>query len=489
MTLDLIRQQVRKFPGRPGVYLMKNARGKLLYAGKAASLQKRVSSYFQRSKRHAPSIDIMVKQVREVEYIETTSEAEALILEASLIKKYLPRYNVELKDDKSYPYLKLTRGEKFPRLLLTREVRDDGSQYFGPYTDVKLLRQALAFMRRTFPLRTCRTLPKSACLQYYIGQCVAPCIDKVTEQEYQRIAEEAVLLLEGEKDSLIREVSRKMREYSKRQEYESAAQARDQLRALTSAVRQSTPREVVNLFTEDAGQEKYHRVGIYRVDELLELKDLVKMTRIPRRIEAFDVSNTAGTEAVASMVSFLNGEPDKSQYKRFRIRFFQGEPDDYRMIREVVLRRYERLLKEGGGPPDLILVDGGKGQVSVAKEALEQAGLGRVSLMGLAKRLERVALPNVRDYLDLPEDSKARLLLQRIRDEAHRFAITYHRGLRGKRLSHSLLDDIPGIGPKRKKLLLTHFDSINALQTASIEELSKLPGFSEALAKKIKERL
>jgi len=428
----------------------------------------------------------MVRRVKEVEYIQTTSEAEALILEASLIKKYQPRYNVELKDDKSYPYLKLSLKEKFPRLLLTREVRDDGSRYFGPYTDVKLLRQALAFMRRTFPLRTCRTLPKSACLQHYIGQCVAPCIAKTTEKEYQRIVEESALFLEGQKEYLTKEISRKMQVYSDQQEYEAAAVARDQLRALTSTIKQSTPKEVTNLFTEDTIQGRYHRVGIYHVDELLELKDLMAMTKIPRRIEAFDVSNIAGKEAVASMVSFLNGEPDKSQYKRFRIKFFQGI-DDYRMMRETVLRRYERLLREGGVPPDLILVDGGKGQVSVAKEVLKQVGLGRVPLMGLAKRLERVALPDVESYIELPKDSKVLLLLQRIRDEAHRFAITYHRSLREKRLSRSVLDQIPGIGPKRKKLLLSHFDSVDAIHSASIEEIAKLPGFSTSLARKIKE--
>jgi len=488
VILEKIRQEVRKFPEGPGVYLMKDAQGAILYAGKAASLRKRVSSYFQQSRHHTPAIDRMVPQVDHVEFIQTVSEAEALILEASLIKKYQPRYNVDLKDDKSYPYLKLTLNEKFPRLLLTREAFDDGARYFGPYTNVKLLRQALAFMRRTFPLRTCKDLPKRACLQYYIGQCAAPCVAKVNEEEYRRITEEVVLFLEGEKESLLREISKKMREYSTRQEYESAAQARDQLRALTTTVKQSVALEVTNLFASDVTQEKYHRIGIYHVDELLDLKDIVRMNKIARRIEAFDVSNISGTEAVASMASFLNGEPDKSQYKRFKIKFFQGI-DDCRMMREVILRRYERVLKEQQSLPDLILVDGGKGQVSAAHEVLTQLGLGQIPLMGLAKRLERVALPGVAGYIALPRDSKARLLLQRIRDEAHRFAITYHRGLRQKRLSYSLLDQIPGIGPKRKRTLLSRFDSVDALRSVSVEELAKLPGFSLSLAKKLKERL
>lgn len=488
MIPEQIRQEVRKFPEGPGVYLMEDAQGVILYAGKAASLRKRVSSYFQQSRHHTPAIDRMIPQVDHVGYIQTVSEAEALILEASLIKKYQPRYNVDLKDDKSYPYLKLTTHEKFPRLLLTREVQNDSARYFGPYTDVKLLRQALSFMRRTFPLRTCKILPKRACLQYYIGQCTAPCVGKSAESEYQHVVDEVVLFLEGEKDQLVQEISRKMKAYADRQEYELAAGARDQLRALTTTLKQSTPREVASLFATDTSRGKYHRLGIYRVDELLELKEIVRMSRIPRRIEAFDVSNISGTEAVASMVSFLNGEPDKSQYKRFKIKFFQGI-DDYRMMREVVLRRYERVLKEQQAPPDFILVDGGKGQVSAAHEVLTQLGLGQIPLMGLAKRLERVALPDVSGYVDLPQDSKARLLLQRIRDEAHRFAITYHRGLRQKGLSRSLLDQIPGIGPKRKRTLLSRFDSVDALRSVSIEELAELPGFSLSLAKKLKERL
>lgn len=483
---DILKAEVRKFPEGPGVYLMKDTQGEILYIGKAASLRKRVSSYFQHSRHHTPVIDLMIPQIDHVEFIQTVSEVEALLVEASLIKKYQPRYNVELKDDKSYPYLKLTLREKFPRLLLTREARNDGARYFGPYTDVKLLRQALAFMRRTFPLRTCKTLPKRACLQYYIGQCTAPCVGKADESEYQRIVDEVVFFLEGEKDNLIREISRKMKTCAERQEYELAAQARDQLRALTTTLKQSAPREIASLFTADVGPGKYHRAGIYRVDELLELKEVVRMNRIARRIEAFDVSNISGTEAVASMVSFLNGESDKSQYKRFKIKFFQGI-DDCRMMREVVLRRYERFLKEQQSPPDLILVDGGKGQVSAAHEVLTQLGLGQIPLMGLAKRLERVALPGVAGYIDLSRDSKARLLLQRIRDEAHRFAITYHRGLRQKRLSRSLLDQIPGIGPKRKRTLLSSFNSVDALRLVSVEELAKLPGFSLSLAKKLQE--
>ncbi|MBI1975932.1 MAG: excinuclease ABC subunit UvrC [Candidatus Omnitrophica bacterium] len=488
MILEQIRQEVHKFPEGPGVYLMKDAHGVILYAGKAASLRKRVSSYFQQSRHHTPAIDRMVPQVDHVEFIQTVSEAEALILEASIIKKYQPRYNVDLKDDKSYPYLKLTLNEKFPRLLLTREALDDGARYFGPYTDVKLLRQALSFMRRTFPLRTCKTLPKRACLQHDIGQCVAPCVGKADELEYQRVVDQAVLFLEGRKDQLVQEISRGMKAYAERQEYELAAGARDQLRALTTTLKQSTPREIASLFASDVSPGKYHRTGIYRVDELLELKEIVQMSRIPRRIEAFDVSNISGMEAVASLVSFLNGEPDKSQYKRFKIRFFRG-PDDYRMMKEVILRRYERVLKEQQAPPDLILVDGGKGQVSVAKEALNHLGLGQIPLIGLAKRLERIAFPGVTEYIPLSENSKARLLLQRIRDEAHRFAIRYHRRLRQKRLSRSSLDQIPGIGPKRKRALLSRFDSVEALRSVSIEELAKLPGFSLPLAKKLKERL
>jgi excinuclease ABC subunit C len=313
---------------------------------------------------------------------------------------------------------------------------------------------------------------------------VAPCAAKAAGEEYRRVVEETILFLEGEKDSLVREISKKMREYSARQEYESAAQARDQLRALTATIKQSVALEITNLFASDVTHEKYHRIGIYHLDELLELKNLLQINKIPRRIEAFDVSNISGTDAVASMVSFLNGEADKSQYKRFKIRFFQGI-NDYRMMREVILRRYERVLKEQQLLPDLILVDGGKGQVSAAHEVLMQLGLGQIPLMGLAKRLERVALPGVAGYIDLPRDSKARLLLQRIRDEAHRFAITYHRGLRQKRFSRSALDQIPGIGPKRKRMLLSRFDSVDVLRSVSVEELAKLPGFSLSLAKKL----
>ena len=434
MNWERIRQEVRQFPDQAGVYLMKDAEGQILYIGKAGSLKKRVSSYFQNRRHHSPLTDRMLNQVRDVEYLETGSESEALLVESSLIKRYQPRYNVEQRDDKSYPYLKLTRNEKFPRLLLTRDVKNDDSVYFGPYTNVKLLRQALAFMRRTFPLRTCRVLPRTACLQYYIGQCVAPCIDKATQEEYQRIVKETTLFLEGKKDELIQQVSERMQTAAAHQEFEQAAQARDQLYALSTTITQSTAREVKNLFAGDVTQEKYHKRVIYRVDELMELKDLVGINKIPRRIEAFDVSAIFGAEAVASMVSFLNGEADKNQYRRFRIKFFQGVMDDYQMIREVITRRYERVLREGHPLPDLVLVDGGKGQVSAAREVLDQLGLREIPVIGLAKRLERVALSKVKEYISLPKDSRVLRLLQRIRNEAHRFAITYHRLLRQKKL-------------------------------------------------------
>ena len=462
-----LQERVKSFPEASGVYLMKGRGGEVLYVGKAASLRKRVLSYFQRSRPHSPRIATLLRQVVDIEYLVTRSEAEALFYEASLIKRKKPKYNVALRDDKSYPWVKLTR-EEFPRIFITRKKTADGALYFGPYTDAGLLRAALASMRRNFPLRNCRKFPKKPCLDYYIGQCLAPCVGYIDRASYGQIVEEAKLFLEGNRQELLHSLSQKMELFSRERHFEEAAKVRDEIQALSGVASRS------------------QRPGW--MEQLEELKELLGMTTLPRRIEAFDISNISGTSATGSMVSFVEGIPYKEGYRRFRIKAVQGI-DDYEMMREVIRRRYKRVRPEHLERPDLIVIDGGRGHLSAASAVLQDIGFGQTPVIGIAKRFERIYQPTRSKPLELPKTSKALHLIQRIRDEAHRFAISYHHLLRERSQETSVLEAIPGLGPRKRQELFCHFKSLDELKEASPEKLMAVRGITEKLAKRIEETL
>jgi excinuclease ABC subunit C len=461
-----LRQRVAALPDQPGVYLFRDARGLLLYVGKALSLRKRVASYFRLATTHesplSPRIATLMTKVADLEIRPTTSEAEALLLEAQLIKEHHPSYNVAFRDDKTYPMLKVTH-EPFPRLLVTRRKLNDGAIYFGPYTDAGLMRQAVRFMRRVFPLRTCKRFPPTPCLEYHLGQCLAPCAAYLTARSYQRIVDDLVAFLQGRRDQLLRDLSRRMATAARDRRYEEAARLRNQLQALTSVI---------------VAKEQSLAAG-----PLEQLQAALKLPQTPQRIEAFDISNIFGEWAVGSMVVFVGGKPHKAHYRRFKIQTVQGS-DDYAMMREVVRRRYSGTLARELPLPDLILVDGGKGQLSAACEELTTLAL-RLPTIGLAKRFEHLFVPQSSDPIVLLPTSPVLHLVQHIRDEAHRFAIAYHRQLRGSSVTASALDRIPGIGPSRKQALLRQFGSFAALTAATPAEVARAGRLPLALAERL----
>ncbi|MBI5149643.1 MAG: excinuclease ABC subunit UvrC [Candidatus Omnitrophica bacterium] len=418
-----IKEKINALPLTSGVYLMKDAAGRVIYVGKAVSLRKRVQSYFRpRGPAAFGKTQMLVAEIADIDYILTPSEAGALLLEASLVRKYRPKYNVELKDDKSYPYIEIT-AEPFPRVALVRSIalvrggvpgpndrRKKASVYYGPYVSAGLVREALAIIRKIFHFRTCDPFPHQSCLDYHIGLCDAPCIQNISRRDYARNIRRVRLVLEGKKDTLYKSLKQDMEEMAREQQFEQAAKVRDQIRAIGALY--SGTRDI-NYFKE---AEQLQRV--------------LGLPRMPERIETFDISNIMGDQAVGAMVAFWNGRPDKSNYRRFRIRDVAGI-DDFEMIAEVVRRRYGRLQREGRVFPDLVVIDGGKGQLSSACRALEALQV-EIPVVSIAKREEEIFVPRKRDSLKLPPDSLALQLLQRVRDEAHRFAVSYHRKLRHK---------------------------------------------------------
>ena len=404
-----LQQKIKNLPLISGVYLMKDKDGRVIYVGKAVSLRKRVQSYWAKSPQLLKT-GFLVSEIDDIEIMETLSEAEALILEASLIKRYKPKYNVELRDDKSYPYIELT-NECFPRISIVRP-RDKikGYKYYGPYVNVKLVREALNIIRRIFHFRVCHPFPKRACLDYHIGLCDAPCIGNISEKEYAQNIRHVCLILEGKKDELYRNLKEEMENLSRARKFEEAAKVRDQLRAIGA----------LYSGTKD--------INYYKEAE--QLQRAIGLSRPPERIEAFDISNIMGNQAVGSMVSFFNGRPDKQNYRRFRIKEVEGI-DDFKMIAEIVRRRYFRLKNEGRAFPDLIVINGGKGQLSSALGELKQLEV-EIPVISLAKREEEIYAPHKKNPEILSDFSLGLRLLKRIRDEAHRFAIAYHRKLRGK---------------------------------------------------------
>lgn len=406
------KEKVKQLPLSSGVYLMKDDKGKVIYVGKAISLRKRVSSYFTRKSKYISKTDLLVKKIADIDHIPTMSEAEALILEASLIKQYRPRYNVLLLDDKSYPLIEFTDHD-FPKISIERpHRRKPKSKYYGPYVSAGLLREALTIIRKIFPFRTCEPFPKKECLDYHLGLCQAPCIGKISKREYHKNVRHIQLILEGKKDQLYRKLTKEMESLSRKQKYEEAAKLRDQIRAIGA----------LYSGTKD--------INYYKEAE--QLQRVLKLPRVPERMETFDISNTFGVEAVGSMVSFFNGKPDKQNYRRFKIKTVDGI-DDFKMMREVVYRRYKRLRDENRMFPDLIVIDGGKGQLSAACDALKTLAVD-IPIISLAKREEEVFKPGRRVSIKFPHHQLGLQLLQRMRDEAHRFAVTYHKKLRDKRM-------------------------------------------------------
>lgn len=404
------KDEIKDFPDCPGVYLMRDISGQIIYVGKALSLKKRVANYFSRA--HASvKTTVMMTYVRKIEYLRTVDEYQALILESELIKRHQPRFNISLKDDKSYPFIKVSR-EAFPRVMIGRRKKSEQVErfdWFGPYTSGLLLRKALKVLRKSFPFRSCRVFPKKPCLFFHLRLCGAPCSGEITRGRYARIIGSLEDFLTKPKTALVEDLSLKMRRLVKEEKFEDAGIIRDQLEALSILVSlRSRGRSAAS-----TGGDDWRRLGIHSE---------------PGRIEGFDISNISGQQAVGSMVSFLRGEPDKSQYRRFRIREVSGV-DDYAMIREIFRRRYARARAEGARLPDLVLIDGGLGHLKAALSVARELGL-RVPIVSLAKKEELVYTVSHRLPCRFEKDSQTLLLLQRVRDEAHRFALKYHHFLR-----------------------------------------------------------
>lgn len=401
-----LKDRIHTLPEIPGVYLFKGRDGVPVYIGKAVSIKKRVQGHFRHFGEALTKEGRLLSEVRAIDFIQTPTEAEALLLEASLVKENQPKYNKELKDDKSYPFLKIT-NEAYPRLVIARGRKPDGAKYFGPYTEATLLRKAVRMLRRLFPMRTCRRLPKKVCLMYHIGQCHGPCAYEPARAEYAGIVKELGGFLEGRRESLVRHLSRQMRLYAKDHEYEKAQAALEEMKALSSVPRTALP--------------KKERSGV-----LGDLQNALSLPRLPKHIECFDVSNIQGSEPVASMVVFKDGRPSKGDYRHFTIRTVKGI-NDYRMMQEAVTRRYRRLLDEHKALPDLVVIDGGKGHLAAVLKVLEALSLGGLPVISIAKEHEHLFAPwRSKPYI-FPLDAPHLELIRHLRDEAHRFAIAHHR--------------------------------------------------------------
>ena len=615
MVTPELGSALAKLPDKPGVYLMKDARGDVIYVGKAQSLRNRVRSYWQKQALggEVHRIRSVIDRVADVEVTQTDSVSEALLLEANLIKRYRPRFNVRLKDDKSYPYIKVTLADDFPRIERTRKLVNDGSRYFGPYASASSVDESMNLVRRLFPFRTCtidikdgvRALQRP-CLLYHIKRCQGPCITAIGADAYRADIAQVELFLEGRQETLVKALDVEMTAAAERTEYERAAALRDKIRAiertmesqkmaafarteldllglarqdnqaaiqlfvirdgkmigrdvfLLDAAREATDDEVLSSFleqyysragsvpreiylpttigeaavlepfladrrggpvhlripqrgekrelmvlaTRNAGETLAREQARWLADHgktlaaLEELAAALGLPGPPLRIECYDISNFQGSESVGSMVVFEDGKPRSGEYRRFRIRTVTGA-NDFASHQEVLRRRFRtvRAGEEGveearrWAMPDLVIVDGGKGQVSAAKEVLDELGLHDLPLAGLAKEREELFLPDRSEPVVLPATSPALYLVQRLRDEAHRFAITYHRDLRARRSVRSAFDDLPGVGPKRKRELLKVFGSIKRVRDAPVEQIAAVPGIGPALAARIKATL
>ena len=466
---DDFKDSINALPNTPGIYLMKEKGGEVIYIGKASRLRSRVRSYFVRGES-SPKIEVLKEKVSAIEYITTPTEIEALLLEAQLINKFHPRYNTLLKDDKSYPLLKIS-SEQYPRITITRNRSEKKARYYGPYTDAKLLREAVTLINAIFPVRKCIKLPKTPCLYYYLNQCLAPCFKKRAKKEYYRSIKEIESFLRGNKRSFIEYLTRRMKEAAHTFRFEEADRFKRQIQAL----------EKLKLRKYSVGDPG----ASISLSGSIELKNVLSLKKLPERIVCFDVSNIHGKWAVASKVSFFREIPDKNHYRRYKIKTIHSI-DDYAMIREA-LHRMLIGMKEGREDfkPDLIIIDGGKGHLGVAYDELCREGFEHMPCIAIAKQFEMVFQVNKNSPIPLPEESPALNLIKRLRDEAHRFAIQYHKNIREKDMMSSQLDTIKGIGKVRKERLLQYFSSIEVLSRASIEEISKVGGFGRKLAEHI----
>ena len=460
-----LREKISNLPFTPGVYFLKDAEGQILYIGKARSLRKRLKSYLN-PPVDLPKISVLMGKVLDVDYVETPTEVDALLLESHLVRKYNPRYNQELKDDKSFPLIKIT-SDAYPRIHITRNKTDKKAIYYGPYTDAKLLREAITLINTLFPIRKCQKLPKTACLYYRIGQCLAPCIKPEVKGEYDRTVNEMRSFLGGGKKSFMEYLGDRMREAAEELRFEDAQFFKEQIEALSRLKKKR--------FVPRKGEA-------VALSATLELKKILGMEKPPEKIVCFDVSNIQGDEAVASRVSFYRELPDKLEYRRYKIKTVTGI-NDYAMIQEA-LGRMLAGIKEGRENfiPDVIMIDGGKGHWNAACEVMTREGFDNTRLISIAKRFETIYGP---EDLQVPRNAPALYLLQKIRDEAHRFAISYHRLLKEKNLTRSELDVIPGIGGVRKKILLEQFDSMEEIKRAGLEQLAGLPGMNKAAARQV----
>jgi len=616
-SAEHLQERLDALPTKPGVYLMKDQEGHVLYVGKAVNLRARVRSYFHASAGHSPKIERLVAAIADIDFIVTASELEALILESNLIKRHRPKYNVRLKDDKRYPYVKITWQENFPRVLIVRRMERDGARYFGPFTAAWAVQQTLHTLRRVFPYLTCnRTITgqdERACLYLDIGLCLGPCVGASSGEEYRAMIDDLCRFLEGKADEIVADLEARMQAASEQWDFEQAAVYRDQLDAIHRVIerqkivsaamadqdvvafaradgdacvqvffirhgrligreyfvldgtaeeadaeivasfvkqfydeaayvppeillpheidealviqewlrsrrghkvvlkvpRRGLKRDLVEMAAENAAETLSHLRAQWLADEgkqataLAELQDHLGLETPPNRIECYDISTTQGTATTGSMVVFVKGVPRKSDYRRFKIRTVEGS-DDYGSMREMLRRRFRRVtepqtdsesanLQPGAKKsswdlmPDLLVVDGGKGQLNVALEVLDEYGLrDQVPAVGLAKQEEEIYLADRPGPVRLPRTSEGLYLMQRIRDEAHRFAITYHRRLRTKQTIVSQLDGVPGIGPKRRSALLKHLGSIEAIRAASVDELAAVPGMTRKAAEQLK---
>ena len=611
-----LHTQLNTFPRKPGVYIMRDANGKVIYVGKAVSLRDRVRSYFHASAWENPKVRALVSEIADLDFIVTDSELEALILEANLIKEHRPRYNVRLKDDKRYPYIKITWAEPFPKVLITRRMEQDGSRYFGPFTSSQAVHQTLDLLRKSFPYLTCNREitghDPRPCLYYDIKLCLGPCIGAVTQEEYRAMIKSLTRFLEGHSEEVIADLQTRMTSAAEALDFEQAALLRDQLQAVQRVVekqkivsgtgadqdvvafaregsdacvqvffiragkllgreyfvlegtqdedarevmaaflkqfyeeaayippevilpeqieealiieqwlkqkrgdtvtltvpRRGQKRELVALATQNAAETLASLRAQWRADShkqeqaLAEIQEALNLPRPPTRIECYDISTLQGVETVGSMVVFEHGVPRKSGYRRFVVRNVAGQ-DDYASMREVLERRFRRWQTATSGEllgsrdvkgwaqlPDLLIVDGGKGQLGVAVEVLQAFDLlEQVPVAALAKEREEIFLPGNPEPVILPPRSQGLFLVQRVRDEAHRFAVTHHETRRRKAGLASQLDTIPGVGPARRKALLKAFGSIEAIRAASVEEIAAVPGIPKAVALTIKEHL
>lgn len=611
-----LQTRLDSLPAKPGVYIYRDEQGQVIYVGKSVLLRHRVRSYFTLSAQQNPKTRELVAHIHDLDFIVTDSELEALILECELIKKHRPRYNVRLKDDKRYPYIKITLNEAFPRIYATRRMDQDGARYYGPYTSVSAVHQTLDLLRRLFPYRTCNReitgQDKKACLYYHIGRCLGPCIGAADRAQYAAVIERVCNFLEGRTEEVLQDLHRQMTAAAQKLDFETAALFRDQIRAVQAVTEQqkivSAARkdQDVIAFARDNGQacvqvffirngkvigreyfvlegtgneedaavmeafiEQFYDQAAYVPPEILlpqqidqaqviqswlrkkrqqdvvidiprtpadeelihlvaqnaaetlnalraewqtdqnrqtqalhALQDALGLSEPPARIEGYDISTFHGTASYGSMVVFVHGVPRKSDYRRFKIKTVIGQADDFASMQEVLRRRFRYLSAEQEDqtvgrkkdssfavPPDLILIDGGKGQLNAALAALSACGFDHVPVFGLAKREEEIFVPGREESILLPRDSPALYLIQRIRDEAHRFAITAHRSARDKQGLASILDAIPGVGPVRRKALLKAFGSLEGIRNASEEELAAVPGITRQVARNIKEAL